>query len=241
MTARDRSRRLELKAVGNPAPARSLGARVVRSPQFQKLAVKALGTTENARAYARRGRVAVDARRSPSQGADRRRFGHVGGGVQHFPARRLHTAAAAAAANPRPGPALRNGCGCGRVRTPDQVHQLGRSGGGSTSTTTGTKPEATIAFEKVTAPVATYATWAPVTRRGLSEMGELRDVVDGQLTLWGAAGARGGGGGGDGRRCRRHAGERRRRAVGGGVEAPHRAATVLRDVREPGCRGCHVA
>ncbi len=49
LTARDRSRRLELKAVGNPAPARSLGARVVRSPQFQKLAVKALGTTENAR------------------------------------------------------------------------------------------------------------------------------------------------------------------------------------------------
>jgi HK97 family phage major capsid protein len=52
----------------------------------------------------------------------------------------------------------------------------------ATSTTTGTKPEATLAFEKVTAPVATYATWAPVTRRGLSGVGELRDVVDGQLT-----------------------------------------------------------
>ena len=52
----------------------------------------------------------------------------------------------------------------------------------ATSTTTGTKPEATIAFEKVTAPVATYATWAPVTRRALSDVGEMRDVIDDQLT-----------------------------------------------------------
>ena len=52
----------------------------------------------------------------------------------------------------------------------------------ATSTTTGTKPEAAIAFEKVTAPVATYATWAPATRRALSDVGEMRGLIDGQLT-----------------------------------------------------------
>ena len=52
----------------------------------------------------------------------------------------------------------------------------------ATSTTTGTKPEATLAFEKVTAPVATYATWAPATRRALGDVGEMRDLIDGQLT-----------------------------------------------------------
>ena len=51
----------------------------------------------------------------------------------------------------------------------------------ATSITTGAKPEATIAFEKVTAPVATYATWAPATRQALSDVGEMRGLIDGQL------------------------------------------------------------
>ena len=52
----------------------------------------------------------------------------------------------------------------------------------ATSTTTGTKPEATIAFEKRTEPVRTFPTWAPATRRALSDVGEIRDLIDGQLT-----------------------------------------------------------
>ncbi len=52
----------------------------------------------------------------------------------------------------------------------------------ATSTTTGTKPEATIAFEKVTAAVKTYPAWVPATRRALSDVDEARQVVDGQLT-----------------------------------------------------------
>jgi hypothetical protein len=52
----------------------------------------------------------------------------------------------------------------------------------ATSTTTGTKPEATIAFTKETAAVADYAVWVPATRRSLSDVESLRDAVDGQLT-----------------------------------------------------------
>ncbi len=53
----------------------------------------------------------------------------------------------------------------------------------ATATTTGTKPEATIAFTKETAAVADYAVWVPATRRSLSDVDSLRDAVDGQLTF----------------------------------------------------------
>jgi HK97 family phage major capsid protein len=52
----------------------------------------------------------------------------------------------------------------------------------ATSSTTGTKPEATVAFEKVTAAVKNYATWVPATRRALSDVDEARNVIDGQLS-----------------------------------------------------------
>jgi HK97 family phage major capsid protein len=53
----------------------------------------------------------------------------------------------------------------------------------ATSTVTGTKPEATVAFEKVTAPVKDYATWAPATRRALTDATGMRDVIDTTLTF----------------------------------------------------------
>jgi HK97 family phage major capsid protein len=51
----------------------------------------------------------------------------------------------------------------------------------ATATTTGTKPEATIAFEKVTAAVKTIAHWVPATRRALSDAGQLRTLIESQL------------------------------------------------------------
>ena len=52
----------------------------------------------------------------------------------------------------------------------------------SVSSTTGTKPEATIAFEKRTEAVQNFATWAPATRRALSDVDEARSIIDGQLS-----------------------------------------------------------
>ena len=51
----------------------------------------------------------------------------------------------------------------------------------ATSTDTGTKPEATIAFEKVTAAVRTIAHWIPATRRSLADVPQLRTLIESQL------------------------------------------------------------
>lgn len=51
----------------------------------------------------------------------------------------------------------------------------------ATATTTGTKPEATIAFEKVTETVRTIAHWVPATRRALADVGQLRTLIESQL------------------------------------------------------------
>lgn len=42
----------------------------------------------------------------------------------------------------------------------------------------GVKPESSIAFEKVTAPVITLAHWIPATRKALSDAGQLRTLID---------------------------------------------------------------
>jgi HK97 family phage major capsid protein len=51
----------------------------------------------------------------------------------------------------------------------------------ATSTTTGTKPEATIAFEKVTEAVKTIAHWVPATRRSLADESQMRTLIESQL------------------------------------------------------------
>ena len=52
----------------------------------------------------------------------------------------------------------------------------------ASSLTTGTKPEATLAFTIATATAQTYASFVPVTRRSLSDSTELRALVDTRLT-----------------------------------------------------------
>jgi HK97 family phage major capsid protein len=51
----------------------------------------------------------------------------------------------------------------------------------ATSTTTGTKPEATLPFEHVDSPVESIDSWAPATRRALSDVNEMRGIIDEQL------------------------------------------------------------
>ena len=51
----------------------------------------------------------------------------------------------------------------------------------ATTTTTGTKPEATIAFEKITETVKTIAHWIPSTRRAIADESQLRTLIDSQL------------------------------------------------------------
>lgn len=45
----------------------------------------------------------------------------------------------------------------------------------------GYKPEGTMAFEKVTAPVETVAVWIPVTKRALADAAQLRGIIDQEL------------------------------------------------------------
>jgi HK97 family phage major capsid protein len=51
----------------------------------------------------------------------------------------------------------------------------------ATALSTGTKPEATIEFEKVTASVKTIAHWIPATRRALADIPQLQTIIDSQL------------------------------------------------------------
>jgi HK97 family phage major capsid protein len=52
---------------------------------------------------------------------------------------------------------------------------------GATGEVEGAKPEATVAFEKVQLPVKTIAVWLPATKRGLSDAGQLRGLIDQEL------------------------------------------------------------
>jgi len=51
----------------------------------------------------------------------------------------------------------------------------------ATAVDTGTKPEATIAFEIVTSAVKTIAHWIPATRQSLADAGQLRTLIESQL------------------------------------------------------------
>jgi HK97 family phage major capsid protein len=52
---------------------------------------------------------------------------------------------------------------------------------GSTGEVSGEKPEAKIAFEKVTAAVKTLAVWIPATKRALSDASQIRGIIDQEL------------------------------------------------------------
>jgi len=53
----------------------------------------------------------------------------------------------------------------------------------ATSTTTATKPEATLPFERVDSPVESIDSWVPATRRALSDVAEMRGIIDEQILL----------------------------------------------------------
>ena len=182
LTARDRSRRLELKAAGNPARSLSLGGRVATGAAFKQLAVKTLGTSENARLPldgdvslsmldGAEAKALIAAVSDTSAGAF---ITSQPGGYVPQPQRRLRILDLVRLYDTDVD-AIEFARQTAFTNTAAAVAE-------ATSTTTGTKPEATIAFEKVTAPVATYATWAPATRRGLSDVAEMRDLIDNQLT-----------------------------------------------------------
>lgn len=52
-----------------------------------------------------------------------------------------------------------------------------------TTVTGGVKPESSIVFEKVTAPVITLAHWVPATKKALSDAGQLRTLIDNFLRM----------------------------------------------------------
>ena len=52
---------------------------------------------------------------------------------------------------------------------------------GATGEVEGKKPEGSLAFEAVTTPVRTIAVWVPATKRALSDVSQLRGIIDGEL------------------------------------------------------------
>lgn len=52
---------------------------------------------------------------------------------------------------------------------------------GGTGEVSGEKPEGAMAFEQVTAAVKTIAVWIPATKRALSDVGQLRGLIDQEL------------------------------------------------------------
>ncbi len=52
---------------------------------------------------------------------------------------------------------------------------------GATGEVSGEKPEASVAYEKVTETVKTIAVWIPATKRALSDVGQLRTLIDQEL------------------------------------------------------------
>ena len=52
---------------------------------------------------------------------------------------------------------------------------------GATGEVSGEKPEGTLSWEKVQAAVKTIAVWIPATKRALSDAGQLRAIIDGEL------------------------------------------------------------
>lgn len=51
----------------------------------------------------------------------------------------------------------------------------------ATGGASGLKPESAVRFERVTAPVKTLATWIPVTRKALADVGQIRTILDAYL------------------------------------------------------------
>lgn len=67
------------------------------------------------------------------------------------------------------------------TEAPGAITTTGTSPGPYTTTQaagSGTKPQSSLQFEKVTAPVVTIAHWVPATKKALSDAGQLRTLID---------------------------------------------------------------
>lgn len=53
----------------------------------------------------------------------------------------------------------------------------------ATATNDGAKPQSSIAWTRQTTPIETIATWMAATRRALGDAGQIRSIIDNQLTL----------------------------------------------------------
>ena len=53
---------------------------------------------------------------------------------------------------------------------------------GGTTEVSGEKPEGTVGFERVQAPVKTIAAWIPATKRALSDAAQIRGIIDEELS-----------------------------------------------------------
>jgi len=53
----------------------------------------------------------------------------------------------------------------------------------ATAVNTGAKPQSSIAWTRTTEPIETIATWMAATRRALADAGQIRSLIDNQLTL----------------------------------------------------------
>lgn len=63
-----------------------------------------------------------------------------------------------------------------RVNAADPVGEATATGGAS-----GLKPESAVRFIKVSNPVKTIATWIPITRKALADVGQIRTILDAYL------------------------------------------------------------
>jgi hypothetical protein len=180
----DTNERLRWKALKCDTPARSttLGARVVTSVGYKEFAAKALATNGNvslskdvplASAGPRQTKTLLRLGSSTSAGAFTNMDDQRG---EYAPVRRplelLNLV--------RPGTTEESAVSYVRQTT---YTSAAAETAEATSTTTGTKPEATLPFEAVSSPVENIPVWAPATRRALADVDELRRLVDEQLSF----------------------------------------------------------
>lgn len=169
-----------LKAGGSPLPRRSmtLGGRVVTNRHYKSLAAKHLGATSVA--------LTEDVPLADLHGGETKTLLRAGSATSVGAFQSLDTSRTYEPAR-RPLELLDLvGLGSTTEGSVPYMRQTTYTSAAvevaeATSTTTGTKPEATLPFEQVNSPVEEIASWVPVTTRALADVDEMRGIIDGQL------------------------------------------------------------
>lgn len=178
----DRTRWRVLKAGNRPTTTGTLGTSAVSGDEYQRLAVKALTAAKNGAAVP----ITKDVPLADLNGVETKTMLRQGsatsvGAFQSLDASRVYEPTR------RPLDVL----DLVRLGTTDEaavpfMRQTTYSPAAvevaePTSTATGTKPEATLPFEQVSSPVESIASWVPATTRALSDVDEMKGVIDEQL------------------------------------------------------------